>query len=412
MNLTSTVSAFLFIMLWSGYLSGQSPPENDSQNNSLPAQNYLQTASEHYNNFKNGPAFDALHQYALESDKHFAESLNQKIQDTIAYFDNKLKSSGSELKEINSSINKLQQQNDSVESEKNSLLRNTIIFFLLLLTAASLTLSIWNKKVNTEIKEKNDAGIRLKSTEMFASVSEKSGKLINDSLFSFHSIEELTPKILAQTGKIRAMNSSANLESDKVEEAEADILRLNEFAANGTVTISNFKEYFRPDEERKLSNLNQIIDDTMYLSYLWIKSRYREFECAMSQDLEKILPELVIQPSEIRKALFLFFNNAFHAVQRKSLASGNDYKGKVAVISRKLPRFIQVRIRDNGIGLTPEVSRKMFDPFFSTLPPAEGSGLGLNMAADIIKQKHQGEVNTETESGTRTDVVIRFPIKI
>jgi signal transduction histidine kinase len=128
------------------------------------------------------------------------------------------------------------------------------------------------------------------------------------------------------------------------------------------------------------------------------------------KDLEKILPEISIVPAAIRTALFQFFNNAFYSVYQKKKVSGKDYEPKISVTSRKLPRFVQVRIKDNGSGIEDKILPRIYDPFFTTKPPEEANGLGLTQAAEIIKKKHGGEIIIESEPGKGTDFIVRFPL--
>ena len=194
--------------------------------------------------------------------------------------------------------------------------------------------------------------------------------------------------------------------------AEAIMNRIQELASNGKTALQQFEGYFNATDEKATTNLNAIIDDTAHLSYLWMKSRYEDFECALSLDLEKILPKIDVFPGAVRKALFCFFNNAFYSVYLQANATGMGFEGRVTVASRQLPRFVQIRIRDNGLGVDEKIREKVFEPFFTTISPKHGAGLGLSFGKEIICDKHQGEVTFENDTGDGTDLLIRFPIEI
>jgi len=163
-------------------------------------------------------------------------------------------------------------------------------------------------------------------------------------------------------------------------------------------------------EEKAITNLNILINEVCDLSYHWIKSVDESFDCSVTRDLEKILPEISVMPLTIRTALFHFFNNAFYSVYEKKKTAGKNYEPKISVTSRKLPRFVQVRIKDNGSGINEKILSKIYDPFFTTKSPDVANGLGLTAALEIIKRKHGGEIIIESETEKGTDFIIRFPI--
>ncbi len=90
--------------------------------------------------------------------------------------------------------------------------------------------------------------------------------------------------------------------------------------------------------------------------------------------------------------------------------SKKDYKPKFTVTTKKLPKQVEIRLRDNGTGIPPEVLEKLFTPFFTTKPAGKGTGLGLSLSYDIVVQEHKGELKVETEKGKFTEFIIRLPL--
>ena len=103
-------------------------------------------------------------------------------------------------------------------------------------------------------------------------------------------------------------------------------------------------------------------------------------------------------------------SNGFYAcTQRKAKVNGGNYKPMLAAATKNLGDRVEIKIRDNGIGIPPEVKEKMFNPFFTTKPPGEGTGLGLSISHDIIVKQHGGSIEVDTQPGEFTEIRVILP---
>ena len=107
--------------------------------------------------------------------------------------------------------------------------------------------------------------------------------------------------------------------------------------------------------------------------------------------------------------LNLISNGFYAASKRKSENGGREFRAELCAATRNLGKSVEIRIRDNGTGIPPEVKEKMFNPFFTTKPAGEGTGLGLSMSHDIIVKQHGGRIDVETEPGVFTEFIITLP---
>jgi two-component system, NtrC family, sensor kinase len=115
-------------------------------------------------------------------------------------------------------------------------------------------------------------------------------------------------------------------------------------------------------------------------------------------------------PQEITRALLNLISNGFYAAtKRKAEANGGDYEPTLAAATKNIGERVEIRIRDNGTGITPEVKEKLFSPFFTTKPAGEGTGLGLSISHDIIVKQHGGSIDVETQPGEFTEFRIILP---
>src|SRR5262249_15589649 len=120
--------------------------------------------------------------------------------------------------------------------------------------------------------------------------------------------------------------------------------------------------------------------------------------------------EVDVFPQEITRVLLNVISNGFYAAhQRKEQASGDGYEPTLAAATKNLGDQVEISIRDNGIGIPAEIRDKVFNPFFTTKPAGEGTGLGLSLSHDIIVKQHSGSIEVDTQPGEFTEFKIRLP---
>jgi two-component system, NtrC family, sensor kinase len=119
-----------------------------------------------------------------------------------------------------------------------------------------------------------------------------------------------------------------------------------------------------------------------------------------------------VLPQEITRVLLNLISNGFYAAMKRKAEDGADgYEPAVSAATRSLGSRVEIRVRDNGIGIRPEVRGKMFNPFFTTKPPGEGTGLGLSLSHDIVVKQHGGCIDFDTEPGVFTEFIVTLPRK-
>lgn len=161
----------------------------------------------------------------------------------------------------------------------------------------------------------------------------------------------------------------------------------------------------------KKTNVNRLLEEVSVQAYYSMRDHYPDFSCEMRRDLEKILPETDLKEDDIRFVLFNILENAFESVWLKKSTAGKGYVPSVTITSRKLPRYIQVRVKDNGTGIPDNVRKQIFEPFFSDRDDARHIGLGLFESYDIIVNKYKGDLILENDFQSSTDFIIRLPLK-
>jgi two-component system, NtrC family, sensor kinase len=162
--------------------------------------------------------------------------------------------------------------------------------------------------------------------------------------------------------------------------------------------------------ERRSADLNALVSESLNLAYHGARAERSDFNITLEQDLDPDAGALELYPQEITRALLNLISNGFYAAtRRKAENGGRAFEPVLSAATRNLGETVEIRIRDNGTGIPPEVKEKMFNPFFTTKPTGEGTGLGLSMTHDIIVKQHGGRIDVETKPGAFTEFIITLP---
>jgi two-component system, NtrC family, sensor kinase len=162
--------------------------------------------------------------------------------------------------------------------------------------------------------------------------------------------------------------------------------------------------------ERRSADINSLVGESLNLAYHGARAEKPDFTITLKHDLDPEAGALDLYPQEITRALLNLISNGFYAAtKRKVEVADGDFEPVLSVATRNLGKTIEIRIRDNGTGIPPEVREKMFNPFFTTKPTGEGTGLGLSMTHDIIVKQHGGRIDVETEPGAFTEFIVTLP---
>ena len=162
--------------------------------------------------------------------------------------------------------------------------------------------------------------------------------------------------------------------------------------------------------EHRPVDINALVEESLNLAYHGARAEKQGFTITLERSLDPTAGEVDLFPQEITRALLNLISNGFYAAtKRKAAANGGDFEPILAAATKNLGDHVEIRIRDNGIGIPPEVKDKMFNPFFTTKPAGEGTGLGLSISHDIIVKQHGGSIEVDTLPGEFTEIKIILP---
>ena len=161
--------------------------------------------------------------------------------------------------------------------------------------------------------------------------------------------------------------------------------------------------------ESRRVDINALVEESLNLAYHGARAEKPGFNITLERAFDPAAGEAVLFPQEITRVLLNLISNGFYAATKRKAQAGAGYEPTVVAATKNLGDRIEIRIRDNGTGISPEVKEKMFDPFFTTKPAGEGTGLGLSLSYDIIVKQHGGSIEVETQPGEFTEFRIILP---
>jgi two-component system NtrC family sensor kinase len=156
------------------------------------------------------------------------------------------------------------------------------------------------------------------------------------------------------------------------------------------------------------ANINAIADEYLRLSYHGLRAKDKDFNAQMKSDFDDSIGKIDIIPQDIGRVLLNLYNNAFYTVSEKKKQHPTGYDPTVSVSTKRNNDKVEIRVKDNGNGIPQKVVDKIFQPFFTTKPTGQGTGLGLSLSYDIVKA-HGGEIKVETKEGVGSEFIIQLP---
>jgi two-component system, NtrC family, sensor kinase len=274
------------------------------------------------------------------------------------------------------------------------------------------------KELAASLEELRTAQDRLVQTEKLASLGQLTAGIAHEIKNPLNFVNNFSALSAELTDELNDVLRSVTL-ADKTRE-EVDELtgllkdNLQKVVQHGKRADSIVKNMLLHSREgsgdHRPADINALLDESLNLAYHGARAEKREFNVTLQRDFDEMAGTIEVFPQEITRVLLNLISNGFYAVaKRKTENGGSDFEPAVRATTRNLGDTVEIRIRDNGTGIPDEVKEKMFNPFFTTKPAGEGTGLGLSMSHDIIVKQHGGTIDVETKPGHFTEFRIVLP---
>ena len=153
-----------------------------------------------------------------------------------------------------------------------------------------------------------------------------------------------------------------------------------------------------------------LVDEALNLAYHGARAQDASFNIILERDLDPAAAPIELAPQEMTRVFLNLFGNGFYAATKRARGNGEaGYRPTLQVSTRDRGEAVEIRVRDNGTGIPPEIRDQLFQPFFTTKPTGEGTGLGLSISWDIVTQQHGGTITVDSREGEFTELTIRLP---
>jgi len=162
--------------------------------------------------------------------------------------------------------------------------------------------------------------------------------------------------------------------------------------------------------ERRSVDLNSLIDEALNLAYHGARAQDASFNITLERDFADTIAPIELVPQDITRVCLNLIGNGFYAATKRQREGSNpQFRPTLKVSTRDLGEAVELQVRDNGVGIAPEIKDKLFQPFFTTKPTGEGTGLGLSISYDIVTQEHGGTISVDSQIGDFTEFTVRLP---
>ena len=281
---------------------------------------------------------------------------------------------------------------------------------------ANLLLLHQKEKLESTLSELRTTQSQLIQSEKMASLGELTAGIaheIQNPLNFVNNFSEVNNELIEEVKNQIPMAIGTKLKSEEINELLNDIFQNNEkikhHGKRADAIVKGMLQHSRASSgQKEPTDVNALADEYLRLAYHGLRAKDKSFSATMKTDFDQSIGNINIIQQDIGRVVLNLINNAFYAVDEKKKQNSTGYEPTVSVSTKKLDGKVEIKVTDNGNGIPQKVLDKIFQPFFTTKPTGQGTGLGLSLAYDIIKA-HGGELKVETKEGEGSEFIVQIP---
>jgi two-component system, NtrC family, sensor kinase len=258
---------------------------------------------------------------------------------------------------------------------------------------------------------------RLVQTEKLASLGQLTAGIAHEIKNPLNFVNNFSAVSVELIGELRQALAGAKLNnklrveiSDIADTLQGNLDKVVQHGKRADAIVKNMLLHSRQGSgERRPIDVNALVEESLNLAYHGARAEKQNFNIMLEQAFDPAAGKADLFPQEITRVLLNLISNGVYATAKKAQTNGASYKPTLAASTKSLGDRVEIKIRDNGTGIPPEIKNKMFNPFFTTKPAGEGTGLGLSISHDIIVKQHGGSIEVDTQPGAFTEFRIILP---
>ena len=277
------------------------------------------------------------------------------------------------------------------------------------------------RELHLSMVELKDTQTQLIQREKMASLGELTAGIaheIQNPLNFVNNFSEVSTELIEELREEEASpQRDASTVQQLLDSIDQNLQKITHHGKRADAIVKGMLQHSRVSTGKKQpTEMNSLIGEYIHLAYNGLRVRIPAFYSEIYKELDETLGKINIAPEEIGRVLLNLLNNAFYAVNEKRILLGETFKPGVLISTRLLKHaktgsdLLEIRIRDNGMGINPDIMNKIFQPFFTTKPTGEGTGLGLSLSYDIVTKVYGGELTANTIRGEYAEFIVLLPI--
>jgi len=277
----------------------------------------------------------------------------------------------------------------------------------------SLVIEDANKALTQTLEELKATQAQLIQSEKMASLGELTAGIaheIQNPLNFVNNFSEVSNELLDEMTE-QLEKGNANEAKAIANEVKMSLEKINLHGKRADGIVKSMLQHSRTSNNKKEpTDINVLADEYLRLAYHGLRAKDKSFNAALKTDYDENIGLLKVISQDIGRVILNLITNAFYAVMEKKKLHTQDYEPTVTVSTKKIDNKIIVEVTDNGTGIPQKALDKIFQPFFTTKPTGQGTGLGLSLSYDIVTKGHGGELKVETKEGEYTAFSVILPV--
>ena len=269
----------------------------------------------------------------------------------------------------------------------------------------------------TALRELQTAQDRLIQTEKLASLGQLTAGIaheIKNPLNFVNNFSELSAELVDEIDGVledARLDEKKRAELDEIQKLlKNNLEKVVQHGKRADSIVKNMLLHSRSgSSEHRPVEINAVLEESLNLAYHGARAEGKDFNITLERDFDPAVGVANIYPQEVTRVLLNLISNGFYAATQRARVTGDGFEPRLKAVTRNLGDRVEVRIRDNGAGIPPDIQEKIFNPFFTTKPAGEGTGLGLSLSHDIVVKQHGGTIEVVTEPGSFTEFIITLP---
>jgi len=279
---------------------------------------------------------------------------------------------------------------------------------------ANAVLKEQKHKIEQTLEKLKSAQSQLIQSEKMASLGELTAGIaheIQNPLNFVNNFSEVSAELIDELAEEIKNNSETGTEQI-ITDLKQNLNKINNHGKRASSIVKGMLDHSRTSKGVKiLTDINLLTDEYLRLSYHGLRAKDKSFNAGFITEFDSSIPKISIVPQDFGRVILNLINNAFYSVNKKAKEVKEGYRPMVTIGTKKMEGEIKISIKDNGEGISKEIIDKIFQPFFTTKPTGEGTGLGLSLAYDIVSKGYGGKLIAESKKGSYTEFSILLPIK-